>query len=105
MTRFHLTLSQTKERNSRGGKRGRRPAKITAAAIDHVVNALQPPKASYSFAARMEKYALDAAEDRKLYAWLEERGLLPPPGELPAASSMTKYRRWKREQAKAEARS
>ena len=124
MTRYHLTLGNAREQvnpdtrdftdtthklrrsNIRGGQRGRRPARITAAQVDHVVNAMQPTKEAYSFKARMEKYAADAAEDAKLYAWLEARGQLPPPGELPAANQMTLYRRWKREQAaQAEARS
>lgn len=65
---------------ARNAPRGRQPARITAAQIDRVVNAIQPAD-NDRFDTRMENYTRQAEQDAKLYAWLERNGALPPPGK------------------------
>lgn len=85
-----------REKNSAGGKAqrtpGRKPARITAAQIDRVVNAVQPD-ARDRFDTRMENYTRQAEQDAALYAWLEKNGALPPPGRDIPLALLQAYRR------------
>lgn len=65
---------------------------IRAASLGNLADMSDSPGA---WSSRRKRYDLDAREDFAMWAWLEERDLLPPPGKLPRRDALNAWAEWR----------